>query len=89
MGTESVLMPEKASEDETQNHQRGRQKNDLREGATTQSTLGKNNRKRNRATVTEEATYTLMCRLTVMAHTCTHTHTSTYSHEYKHNQDTG
>lgn len=45
-GAESILMPEKASEDETQSHQRGRQKNCLGEGTTPQSTLGKHNRKR-------------------------------------------
>lgn len=38
-------MPEKASEDETQSHQRERQKTDLGGGATTQSTLDKNTEK--------------------------------------------
>lgn len=83
MGAESVLIPEKASEDEEpQSHQRERQKNDLGKGVTTQSTLGKNNRKRE----TEAQPLKLTIHLSnTYTHMQTHSHgTQVYKHSHKH-----
>lgn len=78
-GNAGVLITEKASEDEHFKAIRGRQKNNLGDGAMTQSTLGENDSENIETGVQTNGQGTHV-------HTCEH---SPYSHACTHSQDTG